>query len=223
MRLISRLAKALGLRGHLEPMEYMATHVKYSIKAMEALIEMLDHAAAGREKEAYERLQLLHLIESEADTLRRETMEQLTVRGVPPPLSRQDMIRLMRILDMITDGIHDAGRLLSVLKMGEVCRRLYPKIRRLMELTLSCIRELEKSVELLEEDVRRSLEGIRRVEELERVCDIEYMSLLESFSEMDLKPVKAVLLRELLENVEKISDFCEDSADVLKLIAVRVG
>ncbi len=223
MRLISRLAKALGLRGHLEPMEYMSTHVKYSIKAMEALIGMLDSTVAGREKEAYERLQLLHVMESEADTLRREAMEQLTVRGVPPPLSRQDVIRLMRRLDMVTDGIHDAGRLLSVLKMREACRKLYPGVRKLMELTLSCIRELEESIELLEEDVQKSLERMRKVEELERACDIEYMALLESFSDMDLKPVEAVLFRELLENVEKISDFCEDSADVLKLIAVRVG
>jgi predicted phosphate transport protein (TIGR00153 family) len=159
--------------------------------------------------------------EKEADALRRKFMDELS-QGELQPEDREDLMHLMKRVDMVADWCREATRLLNVIPMEEVPQTLkkasIEMVKGLKECALSLLRSIDKMVDNPEE----ALEAADEVErQEEKVDDLHENARRLLAKEEKLKAGTAVLTSQLFEAIESAADSCEDTCDQIRIIIVR--
>lgn len=75
-------------------------------------------------------------------------------------------------------------------------------------------------LKLLYQDWRKAIDKCSEVEQLESEIDELYISILEALFQSDLKPQTLFLANEVARTLENLGDSCEDTSDVMKIVAV---
>jgi predicted phosphate transport protein (TIGR00153 family) len=157
----------------------------------------------------------------EADMLRRKVMDEVS-RGELSPTAREDIMHLVKRVDMVVDWSRESTRVLSVLPMEDLPKSIRGGI---ME-TAKDIKEhailLQKCVNKLLTEPEEALQGADAVErEEEKVDDLHEKVRMLLGKENLPKAGVAVLVGQLFEALEMIEDSCEDACDQVRVIMVR--
>ena len=179
-------------------------------------------AASKREiAQAKRSIERLFIVETEIDDLRRAVFEELT-RGSMPPKDREDIMHLVKRLDVMADHVKDSGRSLLLLSEISMPRDVWNE---LVEITKDLVEEsaaLRKSIEKLGTDPVEVRALAQKVDEVETRIDEHYLKtkelLLKYSREMD--PATLIILRDLLESLEEVADSCCDTADYVRILTV---
>ncbi len=163
--------------------------------------------------------------EHEADKIKREIMRQLRL-GLLHPLDREDILRLVTTADGIAAySKATARRIVVYRRLGfEIPEDIYVELKRIMDKTLEASRSLYNAVRGLNESVDESLLLVEDVEEKEEEIDELRMDALEKLFNLcvDRFDARCMLLKEIIDDMENISDRCEDTGDVVRIIAVSL-
>jgi predicted phosphate transport protein (TIGR00153 family) len=175
----------------------------------------------SKKNELYE---TISMYEMEADKLRREMVNELSIRDVYPS-ERDDLMELVSAVDWVADSAREAGRILVIIPFEKLPEEFVSVIEDMCRVNYSCVEVLTKCIQALSSDPRKALEFADKVELFEEDLDDLFgraRNHLVGLPDGILSRGAMILLYELLESIETVSDWCENSADIARAIALRV-
>jgi hypothetical protein len=201
----------------------MQSHLALTTGAVDELARAIHFKLSEDEKSSMDSIQKVSAMEMEADRLRRDTWLELA-KGDMPPNERDDLLHLSKRVDQIADWARECGRILSVTPLARAPEPLRKILVEMVETAQKCTWSARKSVDALNTDLREALKLADEVERIEEEADELYNHAREYYAGLGNGPMKvgeAILLAQLLESIENISDWCENAIDQVRVIAVR--
>jgi predicted phosphate transport protein (TIGR00153 family) len=189
------------------------------------IVEDLDKAIRAAIKQNKEEMRVcvgrVAASENEADGLRRRIMDEIS-KGELPPTDREDLMDLIKKVDMIADWSRESTRILVALPMQELPKSINDEYVEMVERVKDCAFSLQKCVNKIITKPNEALQAADEVERLEEKVDDEHEKARMLIGRENLsKTGAAILSSELFEAIEMIADSCEDAADEVRIIMVR--
>jgi len=178
-------------------------------------------ATAGDEKEAKITIERLFKIEEEIDNLRRSVFEELT-KGSLLLKDREDIMHLVKRLDVMADHVKDSARNVLVVINSEIPKELWEAYSATASIIVNCASTLRQSLKLLGENPSEARTVSFQVEEEENKADAKYLeikSLLIKYGR-EVNPSVLILLKDLAQSMEEVADSCADTADYVRILTV---
>jgi predicted phosphate transport protein (TIGR00153 family) len=166
----------------------------------------------------------LSKMEMDADALRRRISEELT-KGEYFPEEREDLMELVRAVDWIADWAREAGRILNVVSFEKLSEDMRLAAANMCEGNKECVTTLMNCIEKLSESTKEALDLADEVERWEEKIDGLYdqaRRILATLNPVGITVGQLILLNEFLDAVETVADWCENTADLVRVIAVRL-
>jgi len=116
---LSELLKWFEKRRETKAITIMQRHLATTMSAVEDLERAVKASVSNDERETKESINRVMSAEKEADRLRRVVMIELA-RGELPPIDREDLMHLMKRVDMVADWSRESTRILGATPMQDV-------------------------------------------------------------------------------------------------------
>ena len=200
-------------------LELLEEHVSLCVSISGLLVEVAELKMSGSMGEMENLMDRLFKAEEEADSLRREVETELA-KGILPPLSREDLMRLIGRLDMVADSAKDAVRILSIIYTDELTEGFKMVFMRLVNKADKCVKALRDAVEALLRNYKDVLNKCYEVQRLEKEIDTIYIETLKVARDSNMKIQTSLLVTELLRFLESEADACEDTSDLIRIITI---
>lgn len=161
--------------------------------------------------------------EKSADNIKREVIGLISVPFLDAK-DREDILMLMDKVEEIASHAKSASKLIVMINKLNISmeQKVAEVIIKMIDETVGAARELVQVVKHIGEPIDRltdSLAKIKRVEE--EVDDLRFEALTQLFSKCsDKLDISCIVTKDLIDEVEKISDVCEDICDLVKLISL---
>lgn len=135
------------------------------------------------------------------------------------PFDREDIHNLAKVMDDVADYMHSSSK-----------RIVHYKLEVIDEYMLGFCNLMLESIEMLAKAVNelRSMKNLRNVAEacvvinsLEGKADVLYDQAISSLFDSDRSTLEVVKLKDIYEEMEIVTDKCEDSADVIETIIIK--
>ncbi len=195
-------------------------------KAVDNVSIALENCVKGEVEDCVKACMKVSMLENDSDTLRRQILEIISKSDAPPDI-KADTSRLVRRLDHVVDWAQTLTRITRVLaRRGTLSKisELGRKIMRMKEETTNCVEELIACLNaFFERNFGEARERADAVERIEEKIDDLYASVREDFPTAfdKLSIGEAVLLVQLIDSLEAISDRCEDAVDQVRVLLVK--
>lgn len=197
-------------------------HLELTTEAVRQLHEMVRTASDDQEKKAF--YEAISQNEMKADQIRREMVTELSKRELYPT-ERDDLMELVRAVDWIADWAREAARILVIIPFYKLTRELKGIIEDMCKENYSIVRVLAKCIHALSTNPKEAMDYADQVELLEADLDDLFGSARNHFVELgDIGMTRGalILVNELMQAIETVSDWCENTADIARAIAIRV-
>jgi hypothetical protein len=178
-------------------------------------------ASKGAAADAKKGIERLFVVETEIDDLRRTVFEELT-RGSLPPKDREDIMHLVKRLDVMADHVKDSGRSLLLLAEAQMPKDVWGELVAMTRDLVEESRALRASIEKLGVDAVEVRALSLKVDEAETRIDEHYMKTKELILKhgRDMDAAVLLILRDLLQSLEEVADSCDDTADYVRILTV---
>ena len=204
-------------------LQMVEDHLDLTEKAVIALHKMVE-VAADCDKDACKQAFLdISEMEMAADTLRRKMVRELT-EGDMFPEERDDLMELVRAADWIADWSKEAGRILNIIPFDKTTDEIKTATLNMVKANVDCVKVLKQSIDALPTDPKKSLSLADEVEMLEETIDDLYGEVRRHFATEEFPEFSTgalILLNEFFDAIETIADWSENTADIVRAIAVR--
>ena len=218
---MSELVKWFEKRRESKAISTMQRHLALTMTAVEDLERAVKASVSLNDKETKAAIDRVTSSEREADRLRRSVMTELA-GGELPSTDREDLMHLMKRVDMVADWCRESTRVLSAICMEEVPDSLREAAVKMAEGVKECATALRRAISRMAEKPEEALKAADEVERLEEKVDglFENSRRLLGMEE-NLRIGTAILMNELYESIETAADWCEDACDQLRVIIIR--
>jgi hypothetical protein len=199
----------------------MQRHLATIMSAVEDLEKALKASINNNEKETKASIDRVISAEKEADRLRRVVMTELS-GGELPPTDREDLMHLIKRIDMVADWSRESTRILGATPMKDVPDSLKMSAVEMIEGVRECATALRKCINSMAEKPEEALKAADEVERLEEKVDDLFENARRLLAkEEKFKVGAAILMNELLDAIEMAADMCEDACDQVRIIIIR--
>lgn len=159
--------------------------------------------------------------EKEADSIRRKVMDQIS-SGDLSPIDRNDLMELVKRVDMIADWSRESTRVLNSIPLEHVPETIKQEFIEMVNSVKECTASLQTCVNKMITRPEQVLQAADHVErEEEKVDEIHEKARTLIGTEDIPKAGAAILASQLFEAMEMIADSCEDACDQVRVIMVR--
>ncbi len=178
-------------------------------------------ASVGDEEAAKGTIERLFKIEEEIDNLRRSVFEELT-KGSLPSRDREDIMHLVKRLDVMADHVRDSARNVLVLIGSGIPEELWEAYSMMSSRIVKCASTLRQSLKQLGENPYQARTTSLQVEEEEKKVDDKYLEIKSLFIKYGEKvnPSILIVLKDLADSMEETADTCADTADYVRVLTV---
>jgi predicted phosphate transport protein (TIGR00153 family) len=143
-------------------------------------------------------------------------------KGELSATDREDLMDLVKRVDMVADWSRESTRILGAIPMTEVPKSIKDEITIMVNSVRECASSLQKCVNKMMTKPEEALQAADAVErEEEKVDDIHEKARILMGREDLPRAGVAVLISQLFEAIEMIADSCEDACDQIRIIIVR--
>jgi len=198
---------------------------KQITKAIATVTELKDIMVAFSEEktsEAEEHIEKLFENEAEIDDIRRTILNELTKQKLPSKY-RQNVIHIIKCLDVLADHVKDSARNIKILLNTEIPKEILDVNVRIVDALVQAAVFLSTAIEMIGVNPPQSLEFSKKVDVQEHIVDEEYLKVkalfLKHSDEVDVATL--LVLKDLLECLEKIADTCADTADYIRVLRMK--
>ena len=154
---------------------------------------------------------------------KKEVLEYIS-KTAPALLYKEEWIRLMSKFTSIGDKV--VGIAYRIEQLGEnnliIEKDLLNLFNKFSNEVLNTTKNLREALALIYIDVRKSLRSCEKVEESEKVVDGLYREMDFKILEKPLPLREVILLKEITEMLETISDIAESATDDLRIILLNL-
>lgn len=218
---MSELVKWFEKRRESKAISTMQHHLALTMTAVEDLERAVKASVSLNDKETKAAIDRVISSEREADRLRRSVMTELA-GGELPSTDREDLMHLMKRVDMVADWCRESTRVLSAISMKEVPDNLREAAVKMAEGVKECAAALRRAISRMAEKPEEALKAADEVERLEEKVDELFENSRRLLGrEENLRVGTAILMNELYESIETAADWCEDACDQLRVIIIR--
>ena len=218
---MSELIKWFAKRKETRALSVVQRHLALTTGIVEDLEKAIRSAIVGDLKEMQRCIERVASSEKEADRLRRGVMDEVS-SGELSPTDREDLMNLVKKVDMVADWSRESTRILGAIPMKEVPKSIKDEITIMVNSVKECASSLQKCVNKMMTKPEEALQAADAVErEEEKVDDIHEKARILIGREDLPRAGVAVLISQLFEAIEMIADSCEDACDQIRIIMVR--
>jgi predicted phosphate transport protein (TIGR00153 family) len=184
------------------------------------LYRAVKSASEGRKEEAREHIEKLMKEEEEVDNLRRSAFRELTNVAISSEF-REDLMHLIKRLDVMADHVKDSTRSVNVLLDASVPNEIWALNVKVAETLVESATTLRGSIERLGTDAIGAREFAKKVDEVESRIDEHYLEIKRLFIKHSRQVDSGTLLmlNSLVEYMEQAADMCADTADYILILA----
>jgi len=215
------LLKWLVKRRRLKVLDLAYRQMTLSIDTVTELERAIAAASKGEKEEAKQCISRLFLVEVEIDDLRRAVFEELT-RGSLPPKDREDIMHLVKRLDVMADCVKDSARNVLILLDADVPHDIWDISLNIARSLVECATTLRMSIERLGDNLAEARSLAIKVDQIEGRVDDQYLEAKKLLLKhcRDVNPAILLILRDLIESMEHVADNCDDTADYVRILTV---
>lgn len=200
-----------GIRSHAIAVGDAALELNKAISAL----------CGNDEEEATDAIKRLLIAENTADELEASISADLS-KGDLEPREREDLLRLVRRIDYISDWAKESALNLQLILEADVsvpCD-LWSRYAEMTETLVQATKALLVSLENLGVNNDKATQASREVERQEHVIDDLYFSTKKAILFSDTDPRAVFLLRDMLHGIENSADSCKDVADMIYILII---
>jgi predicted phosphate transport protein (TIGR00153 family) len=203
----------------IEILDLLDKHLDLCIKATDLLSEALIRKLDEKQAEASKFIREIKKAEEDADYRRREIIDKLAY-GILPPISKEDMMELVKLLDNVIDWTDESAQLLNIIDIYRTPEHIRNLIREQQKLGNQCVYTLRDTIKTLNHDYDEALDKCNLVEIIEHEMDNTYLQIHEAIYKTQLSVNEAILIKQLADCLENVGDSCEDTADLVRVVVV---
>lgn len=165
----------------------------------------------------------LYEAERRADVVKREVISLINVPFIDAR-DREDILMLMDKIEEIASHAKSASKLIVLINRLDIPveGRLAEVIGRMIDKSVEAMKELVRVITNIGEPLDTLSNDFSSIKHLEEEVDelrFEALSLLFARC-VDKMSVGCIITKDLIDEVEKISDVCEDICDLVRLISL---
>ena len=218
---MSELIKWFEKRRETKALQTIQRHLALTTGIVEDLEKAVDASIKGDEKEMLGCIQRVASSEREADALRRKVMDDVS-KGELSPVDREDLMHLVKRVDMVADWSRESTRVLNALPMKQVPKQIQKEFMEMVRSVKECAISLQKCVNKMMTKPEEALQAADAVEREEEKVDDIHENARKLLGKEELpKAGIAILVSQLFEAMEMIADACEDACDQVRIIVIR--
>jgi predicted phosphate transport protein (TIGR00153 family) len=218
---LSELTKWFEKRRETKALSTIQQHLALTTGIVEDLERAIEAAVKNDEKEMKRCIERVADSEKEADNLRRKVMDEVS-KGELSPSDREDLMDLVKRVDMIADWSRESTRVLGAIPMEHVSNPIKDEFIEMVKSVKECAVSVQKCVNKMMTRPEEALQAADAVErEEEEVDDLHEKARILLGKEDLPRAGIAVLVSQLFEAIEMIADSCEDVCDQVRIIIVR--
>jgi len=200
-------------------------HLALTAACVDEFRKSLNLAFSGSGEAAIESIKKLARLEMEADSVRRKIIDEVA-KGELPASDREDLMHLVRAVDWVADWARESGRILTVMmplpanfieNFSGVCSKMAEAVQ-------NCTEALRKCIGNLGVDSRQALAECDEVERAEERVDELYENARLALAKARYQEGQVgcvVLFAQFLDAIEMVADWCENTADEVRVLSVR--
>jgi len=192
--------------------------------AIDTVTELENSISAASKKnvdDAKNHIEKLFRTEEEVDSLRRTIFEEST-RGSLPLNDREDLMHLVKRLDVMADHVKDSGRNVLLLLEISIPKELWNAYAEMAKDLVECAKALRASIEKLGSDPVEARALSQKVDEVEKRVDEKNLKIKGQLlkSDKEVNPSTLFVLKDLVESMEEVADSCDDTADYVRVLTI---
>lgn len=191
-----------------------ASNVHEGGKAIYALVT----AETSEERTHYVRL--IEKIEHQGDEITHEIFNELS-RNFITPYDREDIHRLVTAIDDIIDFIHGSSKRMELYKIEKFDNDVI-KLAELIEQTTNELRCAVLELKNMEK-MRDITASLVRINSIENHADDIFEHAVANLFEKETNAVQIIKMKEILQSLETATDKCEDAANVIESIMIKMA
>ncbi|HEX5002884.1 MAG TPA: DUF47 family protein [Bacteroidia bacterium] len=154
------------------------------------------------------------------DEITHEIFSELSKNFITP-FDREDIHRLVSSIDDILDYIHGSSKRIELYKLKEIT----PDMVKLAELIKTGTEELRRAVFELKNmrKMRDITDSLVRINSIENHADDIFDNAVAQLFEKEKDAIQIIKVKEILSALETATDMCEDAANVIESIVVKMA
>lgn len=193
---------------------------KAAANLQEGGIEIYNMVSAITDEERIASIRRIEKIEHIGDDITHEIFKELGKNFITP-FDREDIHRLVSSLDDILDFIHGASKRIELYKI----KTMSADVVKLAELIKTGTEELRRAIfELKNMNKMRDItDALVRVNSIENHADDIYDGAIARLFEEEKNAVEIIKWKEVLSALETATDKCEDAANVIESIIIKMA
>lgn len=184
------------------------------------LHKAIKSVSQGKKDETKAFLVRLSREEEEVDNLRKSVFKEMTNVALSAEF-REDLMHLVKRLDVMADHVKDSARSVLVLLDANVPDEIWNMNVDVAEALVEIASTLSSSIENLGKDPVRAKEIAKKVDGIEEEIDKDYLETKKLFIKYgrEVDPGTLLLLDNLVEFMEQAADMGADTADYIVVLA----
>lgn len=202
-------------------LDFTFREITLAIDTVTELEKAISAFSKGKREEVREWIDKLFPTEEEIDNLRRAIFEELT-RGNLPPKDREDIMHLVKRLDVMADHVKDSARSVLTLVDSEIPEEIWSVYVDMARNLVDCANTLRASIEKLGSDPVEARALSQKVDIFEGKVDKNYLKVKGLFIKYGntVDPGVLLNLKDLVESMECVADSADDTADYVRILTV---
>jgi hypothetical protein len=159
-------------------------------------------------------------LEHKGDEITHEIFQELS-RNFITPFDREDIHRLVSAIDDILDYIHGSSKRMDLYKVEE-CTSDMIKLSELLQTQTEELRRVIFELKNLK-NMRNITESLVLINSIENHADDIFDNAVARLFETEIDAVVIIKTKEILSALETATDMCEDAANVIDSIIVKMA
>jgi predicted phosphate transport protein (TIGR00153 family) len=199
---------------------------KQMVKAVDTIVllhEAVKSYSEGRKTEVKQRIAALFAAEKEVDELRTEAFEELSKGTALVSDYREDLLHLVKRLDMGADSAKDAARCIEMLKEAQLPDEMLKQAVAMTVKLVEAAQVLRGSIDKISNDPVEAIKEAHKVQDVEHEIDVDYLNTKSMFVKYgaQINCGAMVIFDDMIEFIEQAADLCADTADYIVILSSR--
>lgn len=215
----------LGRQASKENIMASREHLKRVLDIVSLTREMVYSFVNDDSEETLRKAKSIVVAEREADEIKKEVIDKLMNSSLHP-LDQEEIVKLIMTADDIAAHCKSSARKLNYIHSHEVPLHIKEGLKGIVDLLFDEANALRLTVEALlkgNDDVTENAEKTERIEETIDDARVDLLAQILKWGDVSEHVSDWIMLKETVENIETASDKIEDTADVLREIAIMRG
>lgn len=213
----------LGRQKEKKALQLSTDHIEEIVETAESMRNAV-HLFCNNGENIREGAEKVFDNEREADKIKSQILKELS-KGNFPPMSRENIIRLILTADDIADNARAAAMKLTFLDPKNVNEELKEELKKLSNFAFEATKLLKNAFSAMFENPEAVRKGTAEVEKMEEKVDSfrakKLTPTLVKWADESKLPGTSYVLAEVENNIENVVDETENCADVLREIAIE--